>query len=144
MRRILVVAHKTLGGQHLLEEVGRRMKGGDCRVHLVVPVNHPMGAFSEASLHHEAEHVLDEGLRRFRGLDPTGAVDITGEVGDANPVYAAEVVRNRGMDFDEVIVSTLPRGTSRWLLRDVPKKMGRVYPNALITHMVAEAEPAHA
>ena len=29
MRRILVVAHKTLGGPHLLEEVGRRRKGGD-------------------------------------------------------------------------------------------------------------------
>ena len=33
---------------------------------------------------------------------------------------------------------------SRWLLRDVPKKMGRVFPDALVTHMVAEAEPAHA
>ena len=142
MRRILVVAHKTLGGPHLLEEVGRRMKGGDCRVHLVVPVNHPMGAFTEASVHHDAELVLDEGLRRFRALDPTGSIDVTGEVGDANPVYAAEVVRNRGERFDEVLVSTLPRGTSRWLLRDVPKKMGRVFPDAVVTHMVAAAEPA--
>jgi hypothetical protein len=144
MRRILVVAHQTLGGQHLLEEVGRRIKGGDCRVHLVVPVQHPMGAFSEATCHHEAEAVLDEGLRRVRSLDTTGSVDVTGEVGDANPVYAAEVVRNRGETFDEVIVSTLPRGRSRWLLRDVPRKMGRVFPGALCTHIVAEAEPAHA
>ena len=142
MRRILVVAHKTLGGQPLLEEVGRRMKGGDCRVHLVVPVNHPRGAFTEASMHHEAEAVLEEGLRRFRSLDAAGAIDITGEIGDANPIYAAEVVRNRGEQFDEVVVSTLPRGTSRWLLRDVPKKMGRVFPDAAVTHVVAVAEPA--
>ena len=144
MRRILVVAHKTLGGQHLLEEVGRRMKGGGCRVHLVVPVNHPMGAFSEASCHREAEAVLEEGMRRIRALDPTGAIDVTGEVGDANPIYAAEVVRNRGERFEEVIVSTLPRGRSRWLLRDVPGKVGRVFPDALVTHLLAEAEPAHA
>jgi len=144
MRRILVVAHQTLGGRHLLEEVGRRIKGGDCRVHLVVPVRHPMGAFSEASCQRDAEAVLDEGLRRFRSLDSTGSVDVTGEVGDANPVYAAEVVRNRGETFDEIIVSTLPRGRSRWLLRDVPAKMGRVFPEALCTHIVAEAEPAHA
>jgi hypothetical protein len=144
MRRILVVAHQTLGGPHLLEEVGRRTEGGGCRVHLVVPVNHPMGAFSEASCHQEAEAVLEEGLRRIRALDRTGAVDVTGEVGDANPVYAAEVVRNRGERFDEVIVSTLPRGRSRWLLRDVPGRMGRVFPDALVTHLVAEAEAAPA
>ena len=48
MHRILVVAHKTLGGPHLLEEVHRRIQAGPCRVHLLVPVNHPMGAFSEA------------------------------------------------------------------------------------------------
>src|SRR3712207_5361181 len=96
MRRILVVAHQTLGGRHLLEEVGRRIKGGNCRVHLVVPMRHPMGAYSQASCQRDAELVLEEGMRRIRELDPTGAVDVTGEVGDANPIYAAEVVRNRG------------------------------------------------
>jgi len=144
MRRILVVAHKTLGGKHLLEEVGRRMKGGDCRVHLVVPVNHPMGSFTEASLHHDAEKVLEEGLHRFRDLDSTGSIDITGEVGDANPIYATEVVRNRDEEFDEIIVSTLPHGVSRWILGDVPKKIQKVYPDAMVTHLVAEDEPAHA
>jgi hypothetical protein len=144
MRRILVVAHKTLGGQHLLEEVGRRMKGGDCSVHLVVPVSHPFSPFTEASLHTEAQHVLDEGLRRIRELDPTGAIDVTGEVGDANPVYAAEVVKNRGEPIDEVIVSTLPRGTSRWLLGNVPKKMERLFPDIDVTHLVAEDQPANA
>jgi hypothetical protein len=142
MRRILVVAHKTLGGQHLLEEVGRRMKGGDCRIHLVVPVNHPMGSFTEASLHVAAEEVLEEGMRQIRALDPTGAVEVTGEVGDANPVYAAEVVKNRGEQIDEVIVSTLPKGASRWVLGNVPKKMERIFPDIDVTHLIAE--DAHA
>lgn len=144
MRRILVVAHKTLGGQHLLEEVGRRMKGGDCRVHLVVPVNHPMGAFTEASCHAEAQVVLDEGIRRLRELDRTGAVDITGEVGDANPAYAVEVVRNRGDQIDEVLVSTLPRGMSRWLQGDVPKKIRAVVPGVEVLHVLGDTEPARA
>jgi hypothetical protein len=144
MRRILVVAHKTLGGQHLLQEVGRRIKGGDCSVHLVVPINHPFGTFTEASCQADAQRVLEEGLRRFRELDPTGSTDVTGEVGDANPVYAAEVVKNRGEQIDEVIVSTMPKATSRWLLRNVPKKMERLFPDIDVTHLVAAEEPANA
>lgn len=144
MRHILVVAHKTLVGQHLLEELGRRIGGGDCAVHLVVPVTHPFGSFSEASLHAQAQVVLDEGLRKIRALDPTGSVSITGEVGDANPVYAAEVVRNRGQQIDEIIVSTLPRGLSHWILGNVPRRLERQFPDAQITHLLADTEPAPA
>lgn len=142
MRRILVVAHKTLGGRHLLEEVGRRIKGGNCHVHLVVPINHPFGTFTEASCQADARRVLDEGLRRFRELDRTGSVDVTGEVGDANPVYAAEVVRNRGEHIDEIIVSTLPKGASRWLLGNVPKKIQKTFPDTDVTHLIGDTEPA--
>lgn len=142
MRRILVVAHKTLGGQHLLEEVGRRMKGGDCRVHVLVPMQHPMGAFSEGTCHADAQKVLDEGLRRIRALDATGSVDVTGEVGDASPAYAAEVLRNRGERYDDVLVSTLSKSSSVWLRGGVPAKIGRVFPDALLTHVVGEKEPA--
>jgi hypothetical protein len=120
------------------------MKGGDCSVHLVVPVNHPFGPFSEASCQADARKVLDEGLRRIRELDATGAIDVTGEVGDANPVYAAEVVKNRGEQIDEVIVSTLPKGTSRWMIGNVPKKMVRLFPDIDVTHLVAEEQPAPA
>jgi len=140
MRRILVVAHRTLGGQHLLEEVARRIKGGGCQVHVLVPVNHPMGAFTEASVHSAAEAVLAEGERRIREIDRAGKTDVTGEVGDANPVYATQVLKNRGEVFDEILVSTLPRGASRWLLGDVPRKIGRVYPGVPVVHLVGEAE----
>ena len=142
MRSILVVAHKTLGGPRLLEEVGRRIEGDGCRVHLLVPMNHPMGAFTEASCQASAEKVLDEGQRRIRDLDAAGKSDITGEVGDPNPVYATEVLKNRGEHFDEIVISTLPRGISRWLLRDVPAKLARIYPGIPILHVVSEAEPA--
>ena len=142
MRRIVVVAHKTLCGSQLLEEVGRRMNDGGCQVHLVVPMNHPRGAFSEASCHAEAKKVLDTGARCIRELDPTGSVDVTGEVGDSNPVYAVQCVRNRGERIDEIIVSTLPSGPSRWLLGGVPKRMAKAFPDIPVAHVFGDREPA--
>jgi hypothetical protein len=142
MRRILVVAHKTLGGRPLLDEVADRIAKGGVRIHLLVPVSHPKGAFSEASLHAAASAVLEEGMAAVRGLDPTGAVEVTGEVGDANPVYAARVVWNRGDRFDEVIVSTLAAGPSRWLRSDVPRRMARSLP-VPVTHVVTERARAN-
>jgi hypothetical protein len=144
MRRILVVAHRTLGGDHLLEEVGRRMRSGDCRVHLLVPVHHPMGAFSEASVEAEADKVLQAGLQRVRALDRSGSIDITGEVGDANPVYAVQAILNRGEAIDEIILSTLPPGPSRWLKADVPSRMAKAFPSTPVFHVLGTKEPAPA
>jgi len=144
MRRIVVVAHRTLGGQALLGEIAARMRDGDCRIHLVVPITHPMGAFSEATCVTEAERVLAEGMRRIRELDPTGSVDVTGEVGDANPVYAVECVRNRHEPIDEIVVSTLPPGPSAWLRGDVPTRMARAFPGVAVSHVVGSKEPATA
>jgi hypothetical protein len=107
-------------------------------------MHHPMGAFSEASCLAEAQAVLDAGLRRLRELDPTGAVDVTGEVGDANPVYAIEVVRNRGEQIDEVLVSTHPRGRSRWLQHNIPKKIRALLPDVDVTHVVGDLVGARA
>ena len=142
MRRILVVAHKTLCGPQLLEEVGRRMKSGGCEIHLVVPMSHPLGAFSEASCHAEAEKALTEAMKCVRELDRTGSVNITGEVGDSNPVYAVQCVQNRGERIDEIIVSTLPSGPSRWLLGGVPKRMVKAFPGVPVAHVFGDREPA--
>jgi hypothetical protein len=144
MRRIVVVAHRTLGGQALLDEVARRMRDGDCRVHLVVPIRHPMGAFSEATCVAEAERVLAEGTRRIRDLDRTGSIEVTGEVGDVNPVYAVECVRNRHEPIDEIVVSTLPAGPSAWLRGDIPTRMARAFPDVAVTHVIGTKEPATA
>ena len=141
MRRILVVAHKTIGGRPLLDQVAARIAEGDTTIHLLVPVSHPKGAFSEASLHAAASKVLEEGLTAMRALDPTGSVDVTGEVGDANPVYAARVVWNRGDHFDEVVVSTLAAGPSRWLRGDVPKRLAKSLP-VPVTHVVTDQQEA--
>ena len=49
-------------------------------------------------------------------------IDATGEIGDSDPIAAVnEVLQNR--PFDEVILSTLPPGVSRWLHKDLPHRL---------------------
>ena len=63
---------------------------------------------------------LEFGLGALRALG--AAVD--GEVGDANPAKAiADVLKRRS--FDEVVLSTLPKGVSRWLGLDIPHQVQR-------------------
>ena len=142
MRRILVVAHKTLGGEHLREEVQRRLGEGDVSFHLLVPETHPNDhAWTDGQVRRAAEQVLEEGLRSFRELDPTGSTAFTGEVGQVNPMHAVDLLFIRGERFDEIIVSTLPPRTSRWLRKDVPKRIAREY-TIPVTHVVADRVPA--
>ncbi|MGH9231275.1 MAG: hypothetical protein ACRD07_21540 [Acidimicrobiales bacterium] len=140
MRTYLVVAHRTLVGEHLLDHV-RSLCGGAgadrCRFYLVVPVTHPRDhAWSEGEVEAAARARLDEGLEAFGKL----GVDTTGEVGDANPVYAVSTaLRNRPFGDDEwdgIIVSTLPPGLSHWLGLDVVSRIKREF-DIPVTHLVA-------
>jgi hypothetical protein len=59
-----------------------------------------------------------------------------GEVGDADPVQAiGDAIR--GGHVDEIILSTLPAGPSRWLRRDVPRKVERAF-SLPVTHVIGE------
>ena len=134
--RYLIVAHKTLGGDHLIEHVKALRAQGPCRFHLLVPVEHPMGAWSDGQCQAAARRALQAGLDRFH--DERIIAD--GEIGDANPVYAAGVViRREGPGaFTGMILSTLPAGPSRWLHLDVPTRMRREFPDMEIVHLVGE------
>lgn len=138
MARYLVVAHRTLIGPHLLEEVVER---GDASFHLVVPVEHPTTArWSDGGVEAAAADRLDEGLARFR----EAGLDVDGEVGDSHPVAAMNdaliAARAAGRPFDEVLLSTLPRGPSRWLRLDVVSR-AREIADVPVTHPVAEGAP---
>lgn len=138
MRRYLVVAHKTMGGAHLMEHLHElRVRDPYCRFHLVVPEHHPHDhVWSEAEVHTAAQHTLDEMLERMAEM----GMGATGEVGDANPVYAVGVVLRREgrRSFDGIILSTLPRGISRWWRFDVPRRMRTDHPDIPTTHLVSE------
>lgn len=137
----MVVAHRTLVEDHLLDHVRGLCKDGDCRFHLVVPVTHPMGAWSEGEIEAAAEARLEEGEAAFAAI----GAEVTGEVGDANPVYAvAAALRGRpDEDWAGIIVSTLPPGISRWLGLDAVSRIKREF-DLPVTHLVAERAAAEA
>jgi hypothetical protein len=54
-----------------------------------------------------------------------GLENVDGRVGDPDPVVAVMDVWDP-MKFDEVIVSTLPTGSSRWLGLDLPHRLEKL------------------
>lgn len=136
MRRYLIVAHRTLGDDHLIDHVRLLRDEGPCRFLLLVPVEHPTDhAWSDGEVEAAARHRLQEGLDRFHAA----GIIADGEIGDANPVYAvSSVVRREGPNaFAGIILSTLPAGPSRWLHWDVPSRMRREHPNLPMTHLIS-------
>ena len=137
MRRYLVVAHKTLGGEHLVEHLRQlRAEHPGCRFHVIVPEHHPDHNWTDSEVRVAAQGRLDEMLERFASM----GIGATGEVGDANPVYAVGVVLRREgqLAYDGIVLSTLPRGISRWWRFDVPRRMADAYPRVPLTHLVSE------
>ena len=139
MKRILVIANRTLCEQHLLDELHRRRDMGQVMFHLLVPASHPHGGWTDAQAESEARERLADMLDTLAA----GGIGATGEIGDANPVFATGDLMRRGEVFDEIIISTLPMGVSRWLASNVVRRL-RAYTDLPVTHVVAERVPAHA
>lgn len=149
MRRYLVVANQTLGGDQLLERLDALLRGGPCRFHLVVPVTQTEAsnqwspqaidgvlpdaykiarALAEARLEHEMTRLRDAGA------------EVSGEVVDAVPVDHISQLASAG-SYDEVIVSTLPRRLSRWLVLDIPHRIERAI-KMPVDHVVGSPGPS--
>jgi cell pole-organizing protein PopZ len=140
MRRYLVVANQTLGGGHLAEKVRACLAAGPSRFHILVPATQPQdhAVWTEGEARAVAQQALDRALQRFREL----GADADGEVADENPLEAiGDAVRDR--EFDEIILSTLPPGLSRWLRQDLPHRVERTF-EGTVTHVVAEPESSGA
>ena len=138
MRRYLVVANQTLGGEPLLAKLKSLTQEGESSVHVLVPATHPkrQWTWTEGGSRAVAQRRLDEALERFKGL----AAEVTGEVGSERPFDAiGNVMRQR--EVDEIILSTLPAGLSRWLRQDLPSRVARSF-GVPVTHVVSEAERA--
>ena len=138
MRRYLIVANQTLLGDPLLGRVKECLAAGPCQFHIVVPATHAPGrtVHMESRDRSYAQQRLRDGLERFRAL----GADVEGEVGDARPLDAIRDVMLHAPPFDEIIVSTLPPGLSRWLRQDLPRRVQRTF--ALPVSWVAESAAA--
>ena len=114
MRRILVVANRTLHEDYLLDAVRSRMAEGPCEFTLLVPRPYWDADTEEAAITLElAIPVLEEAAG--------GRVEHL--IGDPRPLDAIQDAVNV-QGFDEIILSTLPARVSRWLKLDLPSKVG--------------------
>jgi hypothetical protein len=136
VRRYLVVANQTLGGEHLTDAVRDRLAAGDCTFHILVPATSPAdhAVWTEGEAVAVARQRLERALFRFREL----RAEADGEVGDPSPLEAIQDAL-RDERFDEIILSTLPPGISRWLGQDLNHRVERSVDVPLI-HVVGEPE----
>lgn len=136
MPRYLVVANQTLGGEHLLGKVRECLSAGPSSFHVVVPATPPREhlTWTDDEARDVAERRLEAALTRFREL----GAEADGEVGDADPVQAIGDAL-RADQFDEIILSTLPAGPSRWLRRDVLHRVSAAT-DLPVTHVIGEPE----
>jgi hypothetical protein len=134
--RVLVVANETVRGQALLETLGRIAQPGT-ELLVVAPalpsrVRHWVSDVDGARA--DAERRLQDTVSH---LASTG-LTVRGEVGDDDPLLAiADALRTFGAD--EIVISTHPKGRSRWLERDLVGKAAQRF--ALpITHVVVDLD----
>jgi hypothetical protein len=133
---VLVVAHQTAATPALLDAVRERATHGAATFHLVVP-RRPHGFHKvvdpQEAGEEEARQVLKQALPR---LSEAAGQQVTGSVGDPEPLMAIQDAVNLG-SYDEIIISTLPLGISRWLKLDLVSKARAI--GLPVTHVAGTA-----
>ena len=136
--RILVVANQTAAGQKLLDEIGNRCRGRDCGVMLVSPAMVGSRAEHWASDVDKGMDAARERMARSVAALRRVGVEVRADVGDPDPNMAIEDAL-RVFPADEIIISTLPPGESRWLEHDVVERTRREV-DLPMTHVIVDLD----
>lgn len=123
LTKLLVVANQTVDSDELHEALLARTRTGPVTVTLIAPQD----------AHSGLGHRLNAALRRLHDA----GIEAEGMLGDVDPCVAAMEAWDPRL-YDEIVVCTLPTGTSRWLQIDVPHRIARMT-DATVSHVVAEA-----
>ena len=139
MRASLIVANQSLASSTLADAVAERLAAGPVRFHIVVPAT----PVSHGLTWDEGEAV--SGRPGAASTRPSSACGTS-----ARPRPGRSAARTRSprpampsapATFDEVILSTLPPGISRWLGQDVPTRLRNAV-TIPVTVVVSPARPA--
>jgi len=122
---VLVVANQTADSPELIQTLRERTGDGDAEFTLLLP--------RLAGRREEAARRLDEIVEAWS----QAGLEAHGELGDTDPVVAVKEAWDPGR-FDEVIISTLPTGASKWLQVDLPHRVER-FTGAPVRHVVGTA-----
>jgi hypothetical protein len=149
MARYLIVANQTIGGEQLTAKLDELVSAGSSAFRFLVPVTDSEGTqqwdYPPIDRHipdaHRIARVLAEGrleheLARLR----RSGIEASGEVVDALPVGRAQELLHEE-HFDGVVVSTLPRRLSRWLIWDLPHRIASVC-DVPVTQVEGNAGPS--
>jgi hypothetical protein len=111
---VLIVAHRTAATPALLAEVRDRAQRGPCWFHLLVP---------SPARHGEGEQTLALALPL---IEEAAHRPVDGSVSVRHDPMDAIEEKLRDDEFDEIILSTLPRSVSRWLHVDLPHRVAHL------------------
>jgi hypothetical protein len=126
----LVMANQTVAGRELIDHLKELADRGPHRFIIVVPQDHTEG------------HAVREARERLRtllaSLEDAGIV-AAGMIGDPDP-YTAAMNADQYFHISEIVVSTLPEGSSRWmadkLVDRVAKSTGKPVEHVEVTETV--------
>jgi hypothetical protein len=124
---VLVVANVTAASDELLAALKARSERGPTEFTLLLPA---AGGHTT-----DARGALDTALERMR----SAGLEVKGSVGDSDPVVAVHEAWDPRR-YDEVVVSTLPTGSSRWLRIDLPHRIERLT-DVPVQHVVSTPPP---
>ena len=150
MARIMVVANQTLGCPELEAALAPHLDDATATaVHIVAPVAEiegeqqwdypPVDRYIPNPI--QIAHELSAGrLQRQLEVLQSRGVEASGEVVDHDPVARVKTLLAEST-FDLVLVCTLPERLSRWLRRDLPRRLAHAT-TVPVEHVPGSAGPS--
>jgi hypothetical protein len=124
---LLVVANRTVDSPELLAALRSRAESGPIHVTMLAPSAYAERAEVQRRLQRSAAHLEAAGIESEALL------------GDADPIVAVQEAWNPGR-YDEVVVSTLTVGASRWLQIDLPHRVAKLT-DCQVRHVAVPERP---